>query len=435
MKMDDTAPPEASTSNNHHIIIDTPYVSTSSSLSSSSSLPTKRLYQVWKGNNRFFFGGRISFGPDMRSLIFTLFLIVTPVITFCVFVSPRLIHGIHHHLGILVVTIPAVFTVYVVVLLLLTSGGDPGIIPRNPHPLEMEADDDTSSASTDWTGYRGGASSFRPTKDVVVNGMVIKVKYCHTCMLYRSPRCSHCSICNNCVERFDHHCPWVGQCIGKRNYKFFFMFVSSTTVLCLYVFAFCWVNINLTMEVYHCNLGRALLKSPVPSILIAYTFVASWFVGGLTAFHLYLISTNQTTYENFRYRYDGKMNPFSRGLLHNIGEVFCSNIPKSKINFREIVKERTSSLPMGRAMSPELPKRSFGVEMGGKRKAVGEEELKGIQSQIEGVNRLERCLTEPRHIDWGHKDNCEITRDLHTMDAELQKGTLSGDREKINGVL
>jgi len=101
--------------------------------------------------------------------------------------------------------------VQVIILLFLTSARDPGIIPRNLHPPE----DEGSSISADWPGSQVSGPSLPPTKDVMVNGMVVKVKYCQTCMLYRSPRCSHCSICNNCVERFDHHCPWVGQCIGK----------------------------------------------------------------------------------------------------------------------------------------------------------------------------------------------------------------------------
>lgn len=101
-----------------------------------------------------------------------------------------------------------------IILLFLASGRDPGIIPRNFHPPESE--DDGSNISAEWLGSQSsGPPTLPPTKDVMVNGVVVRVKYCQTCMLYRPPRCSHCSICNNCVERFDHHCPWVGQCIGK----------------------------------------------------------------------------------------------------------------------------------------------------------------------------------------------------------------------------
>ncbi|KAG2702890.1 hypothetical protein I3843_06G105300 [Carya illinoinensis] len=272
-------------------------------------------------------------------------------------------------------------------------------------------------------------------KEVTINGKVVKVKYCQTCMLYRPPRCSHCSICNNCVERFDHHCPWVGQCIGKRNYRFFFTFVSSTSMLCLYVFAFSWVNLWKIMNAYHCNLWSAFLKSPVSGILVLYTFIAVWFVGGLTTFHLYLIFTNQTTYENFRYRCDGKMNPYNRGCSHNIMEIFFSKIPSSKNNFRAIVKGDsssvfTTSMALGRTMSPEMPKKSFDIETG-KRQAVATEDFEDLQSQMKSVG--ERSGTQPRRANWDHRANWEISPDIQMLAADYAMEHGLTGRQKIHG--
>jgi len=83
--------------------------------------------------------------------------------------------------------------------------------------------------------------------------------------------------------------------VMQRNYRFFFMFVFSTTLLCIYVFAFCWVYIRRIMESEETTIWKAMIKTPASIVLIIYTFISMWFVGGLTAFHLYLISTNQVT--------------------------------------------------------------------------------------------------------------------------------------------
>ncbi|XP_031252764.1 probable protein S-acyltransferase 7 [Pistacia vera] len=398
-----------------------------------SNASSLRLYQVWKGSNKFCFGGRLIFGPDVRSIFLTLILILTPVILFCGFVSQSLIKQFNHDLGNLIVAICALFTLYVVFLLFLTSGRDPGIIPRNSHPPEI--DEDGSTISTDWLGSQNGGHTIPPTRDVIVNGMIVKVKYCQTCMLYRPPRCSHCSICNNCVERFDHHCPWVGQCIGKRNYRFFFMFVSSTTMLCIYVFCFCWVNICNIMHKQRTSLWKALMKSPVSGILILYTFVTVWFVGGLTAFHLYLIITNQTTYENFRYRYHRKMNPYNRGSLRNIVEIFFSKIPSSKNNFRAKVKVDSSAIfamSLGPSRSPEVPKRTSNVDMG-KRQAVAAEDFEDIQSQLDSVGGLQRCRTQPRHASWDLRNDWENTSDMQMLAAEFGMEHGISEREKVRG--
>jgi palmitoyltransferase ZDHHC9/14/18 len=174
----------------------------------------KRVYEVWKGSNKFFLGGRLIFGPDARSLLGTLILIILPVIVFCICVGRHLRHKFpSYNAGYVIIVVAIVFTIFVLGLLIRTSAQDPGIVPRNSHPPEEEFRYETS-ASAETGGRQTPSLQFPRTKEVTVNGMLVKVKYCDTCMLYRPPRCSHCSICNNCVERFDHHCPWVGQCIG-----------------------------------------------------------------------------------------------------------------------------------------------------------------------------------------------------------------------------
>ena len=64
-----------------------------------------------------------------------------------------------------------------------------------------------------------------------------KFYYCNICKLWanREKKTMHCSDCNICVEGNDHHCPWTGKCIGRRNHCSFIIFVSSVFVLFVYL--------------------------------------------------------------------------------------------------------------------------------------------------------------------------------------------------------
>ena len=65
------------------------------------------------------------------------------------------------------------------------------------------------------------------------------------------------------------------------NYRFFFAFISTSTILCVYVFTFSWIHIIRR----HGKVLEAMKVDYLSDFLIVYCFIAVWFVGGLTAFH------------------------------------------------------------------------------------------------------------------------------------------------------
>ena len=68
---------------------------------------------------------------------------------------------------------------------------------------------------------------------------------CARCETYRPPRAHHCRICQRCVRRMDHHCPWINNCVGECNQKYFLQFLVYVGLLSAYAVSlviFSWVQ-------------------------------------------------------------------------------------------------------------------------------------------------------------------------------------------------
>lgn len=62
----------------------------------------------------------------------------------------------------------------------------------------------------------------------------IELKRCDKCFVVRTPRVHHCSVCKGCVMKMDHHCPWINNCVGQFNQKFFIQFCYYCFIGCMH---------------------------------------------------------------------------------------------------------------------------------------------------------------------------------------------------------
>ncbi|XP_076247253.1 palmitoyltransferase app isoform X2 [Calliopsis andreniformis] len=294
-----------------------------------------RNWEVFPGRNRFCCDGRVMMAPQTGIFYVTVCLIAGTSGLFFAFDCPFLAV----HITPAIPVIGGLLFIFVMSALFRTSFSDPGVIPR---------------ATPDEAAYiekqievpnNGNSKMYRPpprTKEVLVKGQPVKLKYCFTCKIFRPPRASHCSLCDNCVERFDHHCPWVGNCVGRRNYRYFYAFIVSLAFLCVFIFA-CAVThlIMLTRD------GRPFLEavrvSPGSVVVGVICFFSVWSVLGLAGFHTYLTTSNQTTNEDIKGSFSVKrgqesFNPYSQGnICGNCFYVLCGPAPPSLIDRRGIV--------------------------------------------------------------------------------------------------
>jgi len=257
------------------------------------------LYKVWPAKSHLYCGGQCMTGAWTPTICFTWCCIAVPVTLYSILVVPLIWLQWHPILPLCSFAV----LILTVTFLLGTCCSDPGVLPRRNVLLATGAAKELSEV----LGYDvlGNSESSDPGKPVSDELHAEGYRWCYTCHIVRPPRASHCSTCDHCVLRYDHHCPFVNNCVGQRNYHFFVGFIASVGALSLFVIPtlFWWATAAEAEKLSHSNHGGATWNGAVGYVLIglcSIVAIVAILLLGFLAYHFFLISTHQTTKEHLR---------------------------------------------------------------------------------------------------------------------------------------
>ena len=118
-------------------------------------------------------------------------------------------------------------------------------------------------------------------------------RQCRRCLLVKPDRCHHCRLCDKCVLKMDHHCPWIANCVGFFNYKYFFLMLTYGMLgLWLFEGTF-WETVLITWRDDERGSGSSFT---VTSIFFLFGILMAA-VTLFWCFHVYLMLSGLTTIE------------------------------------------------------------------------------------------------------------------------------------------
>mmetsp|Transcript_6781 Transcript_6781/g.21006 ORF Transcript_6781/g.21006 Transcript_6781/m.21006 type:complete len:326 (+) Transcript_6781:156-1133(+) len=134
-------------------------------------------------------------------------------------------HPHYHTVGALEVAVFNVITALLVICYLLCILVHPGTIP------EKEED-----PSWEYVPQDQMIASGCPTMNLQEAKRSGDRRHCKWCAKYKPDRCHHCRVCRMCILKMDHHCPWIYNCVGFCNYKWFFLLLLYSWLACQFIF-------------------------------------------------------------------------------------------------------------------------------------------------------------------------------------------------------
>ena len=265
---------------------------------------SKKIY----GRSKFWCNFFCVSGPQYHNVFFAFILIsLTQACLLLIFIKA------YSQISILYqIIISFIFYIFELINMILGCCTDPGVLPRHPKDLYYITN--------------------RPLLRQVINGHKVIVPFCYTCSMFRPPRTSHCSVCDNCVERFDHHCLWLGTCIGKRNYKYFYWFISSLFINQIFqIFSAIYYIVNQAKTIKNKEKNSLFIVIAYSGIVFYNILFIACFLGKLLFIHTTLVFKNFTFYELVKKKLEiYPLNPF-RKFKYDVFKKLLFKFPSKSI--------------------------------------------------------------------------------------------------------